>query len=240
MDHHPSCAAPLLMLAARPLAIAAAHGLAALCFLARGHAHPWLAAAPYWTVWGTFADALCLCLLASLLRREGLTLRAQLSAWRPLRDLGPGLGYFLAVFPLFLAGGLLAGYLLYGSIPPPDPFPGLQSARHLPLWAVLYSRSLWWLIWSPTEELTYNGFALPRLASALSPAGAVALTTLAWAAQHSLLPALPDLRYLLFHTLAFIPGVAALCLLYLRTRRLGPLIAAHWMMDFSSTFLTIN
>jgi hypothetical protein len=36
---------------------------------------------------------------------------------------------------------------------------------------------------------------------------------------------------LLFRFLAFIPGILTLMLIYLRTRRLAPLIVAHWCMD---------
>ena len=34
----------------------------------------------------------------------------------------------------------------------------LLGSRHLPLFAMIYSFTLWWFIWSATEELTYQTF----------------------------------------------------------------------------------
>jgi hypothetical protein len=70
---------------------------------------------------------------------------------------------------------------------------GLFMARTLPRWAIVYSLSAWWMIWSPTEELTYQAYALPRI-QALSGRTWVAMAVVGfwWALQHSLLPFLPD------------------------------------------------
>ena len=38
--------------------------------------------------------------------------------------------------------------------------------------------------------------------------------------------------------MAFVPGVFATILVYLRTRRLAPLIVAHWMMDILGMLMT--
>jgi hypothetical protein len=62
----------------------------------------------------------------------------------------------------FSFGGSLASKLVFGTVRPAL-YLGLLGERVLPGWAVIYSFSIWWLIWSPTEEMTYNGYALPRL-----------------------------------------------------------------------------
>ena len=41
-----------------------------------------------------------------------------------------------------------------------------------------------------------------------------------WTLQHCALPLVPDLKYLAFRFLAFLPGVTLLTLIYLRIRRL--------------------
>ncbi len=58
-------------------------------------------------------------------------------------------------------GGMIAMRVAYGSSNPE--LPEATFIRILPLLAVLYSRLLWWPLWSLTEELTCNGYALPRL-----------------------------------------------------------------------------
>src|ERR1022692_1100994 len=75
--------------------------------------------------------------------------------------------------------------------------------RVLPVWAVVYSLSVWWMIWSPTEEMTYQAYALPRI-QALSGRTWVAMVVVGfwWALQHSLLPFLPDWRSALWRRLS--------------------------------------
>jgi hypothetical protein len=52
--------------------------------------------------------------------------------------------------------------LLYSSLHR-DPNAYLLHGHALPIWAIVYSMTLWWVIWSPTEETTYQAYALPRL-----------------------------------------------------------------------------
>jgi membrane protease YdiL (CAAX protease family) len=232
----------LLVLTGRTGFMLLAQGLVALVFLLRRADRPWLAAAPWWTVYGTLIDAGCLALMWKLTRGEGIRLRDLIGSikWRYGRDFFLGAGVFAAVFPFFVVGGWLSARLIYGTAPP-DVFPGVLGGRVLPPWAVIYSFSLWWMIWSVTEEMNYAGYALPR-AQALSgrPSLAVALVGFWWAIQHSFLPFVPDWRNFVWRFLAFVPGVVVFMLIYLRTRRLAPLIVAHWSMDIIATVMTMR
>ena len=104
---------------------------------------------------------------------------------------------------------------------------------------MVYGLALWWMIWSPTEETTYQAYVVPRL-QALTGRTWIAflIVGFCWAAQHCALPFIPDWRFLLFRFLSFLPGVLMLMLIYLRTRRLAPLIVAHWPMDIGAAIMT--
>ena len=54
------------------------------------------------------------------------------------------------------------------------------------------------------------------------------------------MPFVPDLRSVIWRFLAFLPGVVAFTLIYLRTRRLAPLIVAHWSMDILAVLMTVQ
>jgi len=109
----------------------------------------------------------------------------------------------------------------------------------LPVWATVYSVTLWWMIWSPTEEATYNAYVLPRM-RALTGRRWIPWMFVGfwWALQHCALPFVPDWKYLAFRFLGFLPGVLVMMLFYLRTRRLTPLIVAHWPMDIAAAIMT--
>ena len=235
-----SWAGPLLLVSARSFLLMAAQVLVALILLARHCPAPWRTAGDWWGVYGTLVDIGCLIGLCYFTRREGIRLRDLIGPIRMRRahDLLLGLGYYLLVFPFFLGANYVARILLYGSnVTMLNSY--LVRSHPLPVWAMVYSLMLWWMIWSPTEETTYQAYALPRL-QALTGRAWIALLIVGfwWTAQHCALPFIADGRFLLYRFLSFLPGLLIMMLLYLRTRRLAPLIFAHWPMDIAAAIIT--
>jgi len=232
-------AAPLLFLPARTAFILFSQGIFAAVFALQGRASAWHAAGAWWTVWGTLADVGCLVCLYSLTRREHLRIRDLLGPL-PRWLLPKGIACFLLIFPFFLLGVPLASWIVYHTWQPPIPM-GEIWGRHLPHWAILYSLLIWWPIWSATEEFTYQGYLASRFAALSRHRWAVyCLVGIWWALQHCFLPFVADWRLVLYRFLAFLPGVLVLLAVYLRTRRLAPLIVAHWMMDLSAAIWTLS
>jgi uncharacterized protein len=233
---------PLVVMTGRTILAIMAQALVAFVYLLRHHPSPWNAAAPWWSVYGTLVDIGCLALLARFTRKEGIGLRDLIGKIRLRwgRDVFLGIGYLLLVFPFFLLAAAPSSRLVFGS-PHPYLYPGLLAGRVLPLWAVIYSLSLWWIVWSPTEEMTYQAYVLPRI-HVLSGRWWVAIPVVSfwWTLQHSCFPLILDRHYLAWRFLAFLPGVTVFTLIYLRTRRLPPLIVAHWPMDISAMLMTIK
>jgi membrane protease YdiL (CAAX protease family) len=231
---------PLILAALRPLLFFAVQALLAIGYFAFHRPGAWHEAGRWWTVYGTLVDIGCLIGLRIFTRREGIRIRDLIG---PLRlrhghDVFMGLGIFLLVFPCIVGGSMLAQRLLYGPLTAATSI-YLTQLHALPLWAFIYSVTVWWVISSPTEEAIYQGYALPRL-RALTGRTWVAMIVVGfwWAAQHALLPFVPDWKYLLFRFLQFVPAVLILMTIYLRTRRLGPLIIGHWCMDILGAIMT--
>ncbi len=232
---------PMLMLVARPALALVAQGITLLILAQLNVPNAGVAVRNWWSVYGTLIDLGCLGLLLWLTRREGIRLRDLIafSKSKLKKDIPLGLAIFMIVFPVTIfGGGLLAQLIAYGSLNPV--LPEATFIRSLPLLGVLYSRILFWPIWSVTEELTYNGYALPRLKAITgSPWIAVALVCFFWSIQHSFLPWVnPQHAWYLF--LAFVPLTIAMQAIYLRVRRLPPLILGHWLMDLFSVLFMLQ
>lgn len=217
-----------------------AQGLTALILTGMHRQDAWHEAGHWWTVYGTLVDIGCLSAMFWFTRREGIRLS---DLFGPVRlrhggDIFLGIGYFALIFPLFLIGGTVFHKLLYRASTV-DAGAYLVQPHAMPIWAVVYSLSLWWIIWSPTEEATYQGYVLPRMRALTGRTWlAFAVVGFVWAFQHSLLPFVLDWRFIAFRTLAFAPGVFAMMAIYWRTRRLAPLIVAHWPMDIAGALMT--
>ncbi len=232
---------PFAILAARSAFILLAQAMTFVLFKLLEIPNATVAMRNWWTVYGTLVDLGCLALILRLTRREGIRLRdlIGLSKRKLKKEVLLGLGLFVAIFPVtILGGGFLARLIAYGKVD--VVFPDFTFYRFLPLLAVLYSRILWWPIWSVTEELTYNGYALPRLlAITQSRWISVAVVSFFFALQHSFLM-LADFRFGLYSFLTFVPLTVVMEVVYLRVRRLPPFIVAHWLMDLSSVLFLLQ
>jgi len=232
----------LLTAFVRPALFIGVQGLVILLFIFLNFKSPALSATSWWTVYGTLVDLGCLLTLFFLLKQEKMHIFDLLSFDRSKikSDLFIGLGIVVVVFPLtILIGSVISSLSVYGSMTPDLPA-GNPMTRTLPVWAAFYSKTIWWIISASTEELIYQGYTLPRLQVFFGKTGpAVLWVGFAWALQHSFLPFI-NLKYSIFAFLLFFPLTIALQLIYLRVKRLLPLIIGHWGMDCISAVFMIS
>jgi hypothetical protein len=237
---------PLVLTTARTGLILLVQAVVATAFFMRGDPSPWRAQARWWTVYATLVDIGCLLLLSLQARREGIRLVDLFGIERSRlgREVLWGLLYFVVLFPIVAGlGSKLAGWLVYGTmhLTPGMLAPGLLSERQLPHWAVVYSLSVFWLAWSPTEEVIYQAYCAARLRALTGSTWAtVGLVGFWWAFQHSVFPLIFDWRLIVFRFLQFLPLVVVFQLIYLRTRCLTRMIIMHWPMDLFAALLTLK
>jgi len=231
---------PLLLVIARPTLWLTLQSLLALVFLGLHHPSPFRTAGQWWPLYANFGDLGCLLGMRYFTRKEGIRLCDLIGAihMRWGRDLFLGLGILAVAYPCVMLGSYLAQVLIYGS-PANVPVAFILQFHTLPTWATVYSLTVWWVIQSATEEMTYNGYVLPRL-EALTGHTWIAFSVVGfwWSVQHCMLPFIPDWRYVAYRSLMMVPIVLLCMLVYLRIRRLSPLILAHWPMDFSVAMMT--
>ena len=224
---------PAIMILARSVLAVAAQGLVAGIYAAQGSARPWRDAEGWMPVYGTLIDVGCLCFLYWLVRREGIGLRDLIGFDR--KRLGRDVLLGLALIPpslLFIfAGNYASSLLVYGDLSAPQIF------EPLPLLPALYAVLIFPLVWGVTEQMTYNGYVLPRLqVLSRNTALAVALVVFFWSFQHAAMPLTFDPDFMTYRALSPIFHSTFVALVYLRIRRILPLATAHWLMDGGSAF----
>ena len=227
---------PALMLFARSAWAVIAQALVAAVFALRSSPTPWRDAGPWLPVYGTVIDAGCLAVLWQLTRREGIGLldlvgfdRARLG-----RDVVLGVALIPVSLVFILGGTYAAGWLVYGTLTPPYLF------GRLPLPAALYGVVVFPFVWGLTEQMTYNGYLLPRVQVAFgSTSRAVALVAFVWSFQHVVMPFTFDAKYIVFRLLSPVPYSLFQALLYLRLRRLIPFAIAHAFLDGASVLIGV-
>jgi membrane protease YdiL (CAAX protease family) len=224
------------MLCARTACAVGAQGLVAAVFALRSSPTPWHDAEPWLPVYGTLIDAGCLALLWRLTRREGMRLLdlVGFERTRLVRDVLLGLALIPACLVFILGGNYAAGWLVYGTGTPAYLF------GPLPMPAALYGVLVFPFIWGLTEQMTYNGYLVPRFQVLCRSTGlAIAIVAFVWSLQHAFMPLTFDARFMSFRLLSPIPQSVFVTLLYLRLRRVMPLAIAHAVMDGASVLIGV-
>lgn len=229
---------PLLVLVSRSAFILLAQGITLLLFFLLNVPNATVVIRNWWPVYGTLVDVGCLAVLYYLTKRENIRLLDLIGiVKRKLKTEIPlGVGLFVLIFPItMIGGGTLGQFIAYGKLNATFPQYTFND-RVLPLAALLFARFLWWTVWSAVEEMTYNGYALPRLiAITKSRWMSVAIVAFFFALQHSFLM-LAGWQFFIYMFITFLPLSIAMVLTYMRIRRLPPLIVAHYLMDLSNVW----
>ena len=227
---------PALMLFARAAFAVAAQAVVAAVFALRGSPTPWHDAEPWLPVYGTLIDIGCLALLWRLTRREDIGLFDLIGFERSrlVRDAFLGLALIPVSLVFIFGGTYAAGWIAYGAPAPPYFLGGL------PLPAALYGVLVWPVIWGLVEQMTYNGYLLPRFQVLFrSTSVPVAVVAFAWSLQHAFMPLTFDAKFMTYRIVAALPLAVFETLLYLRLRRLVPLALAHALMDGATVLIPL-
>jgi uncharacterized protein len=227
---------PAMMLFARAGLAVGAQAVVAVVFAVRGSPTPWHDAEPWLPVYGTLIDIGCLALLWRLTRREGIGLLdlVGFERVRLVRDALLGLALIPVSLVFIFGGTFAAGLIVYGAPAPPYFLGGL------PLQAALYGVLVWPFLWGLAEQMTYNGYLLPRFQVLCRSTGvAIAVVAFAWSLQHVVMPLTFDPKFMAYRLLASLPLAVFETLFYLRLRRLIPLALAHALMDGATVLIPL-
>ena len=227
---------PALMLFARAALAVVAQGIVAAVLFLRASSTPWHDAEPWFPVYATLIDAGCLTLLWRFTRREGIGLFDLVGFERSRlgRDVLLGLALIPASLVFIFGGTYAAGWIVYGKVQQPYFLGGL------PLWAALYGVLVFPFLWGLTEQMTYNGYLLPRFqVLSRSTSVGIAVVAFVWSLQHAFMPLTFDAKFMAFRLVASVPNSLFDTLLYLRLRRVVPFAIAHALMDGATVLIPL-
>eukprot|EP01027_Heterolobosea_sp_BB2_P007878 GEZU01011696.1.p1 GENE.GEZU01011696.1~~GEZU01011696.1.p1 ORF type:complete len:287 (-),score=7.93 GEZU01011696.1:108-968(-) len=219
---------PLFMVAARTILFVVIALIVVAFMAATGSADPWAAYIPWWPYQVIVANILIYLLLVYLARREGLSMKSLLG-FRPgfwKKDLLHAAALLIPGVVVCMIGLFGTSFLILGTMPPES------MVQSLPLVAAVGAAVLFPLTNALVETTTYMGYALPRLeVLTRSQALALLLSAVGLSAQHVAIPIILDGPFLLWRLVSLLPLALFVGLVYIRMRRLMPLVLVHFLMD---------
>jgi uncharacterized protein len=179
-------------------------------------------------------DVLSLAFLVWAVRREGVSLRSLFGFERTriIKDVLLGLGVFVILLITMYASNLILMLVMMGpeAFQAPD-MSQITRASLPPLWYFL-----WGLIVLPisvgiVEEMVYRGYAQPRLEALIGNRWlALLVMAVGFGFQHIAFAFTDPQAALMRFIGTFVAGIV-FGLLYMKMRRLLPLIIGHWLVD---------
>jgi membrane protease YdiL (CAAX protease family) len=219
-----------LFLSLRTISFGIGYVLTALVFYLIGSDDFLLQASPWWPVYGLFANLLCFIILSKALKNENIKILSLIN-FQPKKLKKDILLSFIFIFTsiiIAISSSFVFGYLLYGRYP----YDIMPLFSNIPIVVVIISAGIFPVLNSILEEITYNGYIFPRLETKVTNTNTVVLIVLFFFTfQHIFIMFLPDLKYLIWRLLCFVPLLAFWIIIYEKMRRLTTLIIVHWFMD---------
>jgi hypothetical protein len=222
--------APLLMLASRTFMFLFFQAIIAGIFLISGSSSPWHSSQAWWTFSVICTNAICICLLVFLLRKEGTAyfkvFGFEKKGW--WKDLLICLGMLALAGPIASLPNTLLANALFGS----SEAVGKMFFQPLPQWAIIIS-FLFPLTHIFAELPVYFGYAMPRVEKQMNNGWAAwVISSLFLALQHGALPFVPEPKFILWRVGMFVPFALyiGLCI-KIRPRLLPYMMIGHGLLD---------
>ncbi len=129
---------------------------------------------------------------------------------------------------LGVGAAFLFGYIMYQRYP----YELIPSFSGIPWFMIIIFVIVFPIVNSFIEQITYNGFLFPRLeAQVKNTRTSIFIVLFFFTLQHVFITFAPDVKYMIWRLLSFVPLLLFWILVYAKMRRLTTLIVVHWFMD---------
>jgi len=219
-----------LFLSLRTIAFGLSFLLAALIFYISGSDHFFIDASPWWPVYGLFANFLCFIFIKNELRKNKVEIWSLINyqKLKIKKDILLVFAFILASVIIAVGTAFLIGYLMYGRYP----YEKIPDFSDIPSLIIIIFLVVFPIVNSVLEEINYNGFLFPRLEKKVKNKHLTILILLFFfTLHHVFITFVPDLKYVVWRLLSFIPLLLFWIIIYSRMRRLTTLVIVHWFMD---------
>lgn len=137
------------------------------------------------------------------------------------------IGISVLVLALGMTGMYMAGYFCYGIIPYAAP----MMIAPIPAWLAVINVAILPVTTAFAEDGLYLGCGVNQIQNKYL---AVTVPAFFFALQHSFIPTLFDLKYIIYRFLSFLPLTLILCWYYYKKRNPLPIMVGHAIIDVAT------
>ena len=180
-----------------------------------------------WSVAASAVNIVTILLLVLFAKKNGGSF-AQLIAYEKGKTKAKQVVTMIFIVLLVGMGGMnLAGFICYGVIPYAPP----MMIAPLPLPVAIFNIALLPISTALAEEGLYLGCGVNQIRNKYA---AILVPAFFFALQHSFIPMLFDMRYIIYRFLSFLPLTIIICWNYHKHRNPLPIMAGHAVIDLAT------
>lgn len=181
----------------------------------------------WWSITDTIVNLLTIAMLIFAARSTGQTFAELIGYKKGQTKVRQAVIISVIILVVGMGGMYLAGFLCYGVIPYGAPMliapiPVVLAAVNIPLLPITTVFA---------EDGLYLGCGVNNIKNKYA---AVLVPALFYALQHSFIPTLFDVRYILYRFLSFLPLTVILCAYYYKKRDPVPIMIGHVIIDVAT------
>ncbi|MCM1065141.1 MAG: CPBP family glutamic-type intramembrane protease [Eubacterium sp.] len=181
----------------------------------------------WWSVAASVVNIAVIGLLCFLAKKNKSSFRELINYQKGKTTAKQIAGISVLILAVGMAGMYLAGYLCYGVIPYAAP----MMIAPIPVWLAVINVFILPVTTAFAEDGLYLGCGVNRIQNKFL---AITAPAFFFALQHSFIPTLFDMRYILYRFLSFLPLTLILCWYYHRKRNPLPVMVGHVVIDVAT------
>ncbi len=181
----------------------------------------------WWSVVASVVNIATIALLCFIAKRQGTNFLGFINYKKGTTTVKQSVLISLVIIFVGMAGMYLAGFICYGVIPYAAP----MMIAPIPLWLAIANILVLPVTTALAEEGLYLGCGTNVIKNKYL---AIFVPAFFFALQHSFIPTLLDVTYIIYRFLSFLPLTIILCWYYYKKRNPLPIMIGHALIDVAT------
>lgn len=186
----------------------------------------------WWSIVATIVNIFTIALIVVIAKKDNKTYWQLINYKKDQTKVKQVAGITVLVVVVGMVGMYLAGFLCYGVIPYAAP----MLIAPIPKVLAILNALLLPVTTALAEDGLYLGLGVNGMKNKLC---AIIVPAFFYAFQHSFIPVLFDVKYIIYRFLSFLPLTIILCWYYYKKRNPLPIMVGHAVIDFATVIQII-
>ncbi|MCM1121280.1 MAG: hypothetical protein NC416_01715 [Eubacterium sp.] len=182
----------------------------------------------WWTCLASIINIITIVILWIICKRDNTTYREMIHYDQRQGNFWKGFLFVVIMLLIGIGGMYFAGVLCYGEFPYLAPMMIAPISPHLALLNILILP----LTTTIAEDGMYLGYGVNSFTSKWA---AVLIPAFFYALQHSFIPTVFDMKFMLYRFLSFLPLTIWICFQYHRKGCISYIMTGHWILNIATT-----